>query len=161
MTGLFTVLVALAMAVGIVGTIVPFLPGLSLVLGAGVVYGFVVGWDTAGFVAIAVMVLLLAAGSVAKYVLADRSALRGGAPRQSLILAAIGAVVGFFVIPVVGLVLGGVGALVVAEYQRTGGWETAWRSTRVTLLGVGMGVLLEAVAGVLMALTWGIWVLVE
>lgn len=158
MSGLLTVLVGVAIAVGIAGTLIPVLPGLGLVMAAGIFYGFVAGWDTTGVVAVVVMGLLLVAGTAAKYVLADRSTGLGGAPRRSLLLGAAGAVVGFFVIPVVGVVLGGLAALAAAEYQRLGGWEPARRSTLTTLRGVGIGVALEAVAGVAMALTWLAWV---
>lgn len=156
-----TLLVALTMAIGIVGTVVPVLPGLGLVLTAGVVYGFIVGWDAVGLAAVAVMLVLLVVGTLAKVVLADRSSLRGGAPRRSLLIGAAGAVVGFFVIPVAGVVVGGVGALLVAEQMRIGSWEAAWRSTRTTLLGVGAGVLVEMAAGMAMALVWVAWVLLR
>lgn len=159
MTGLLTALIAAAMAVGIVGTVVPFLPGLGLVLAAGIAYGFVAGWDATAGIALGTMVLLLLAGTAAKYVLADRSAARGGAPRRSLLLATLGAVVGFFVIPVVGIVVGGVGALAWAEYERLGAWDPARRSTLTTLRSIGTGVLVEAAAGVAMALVWVGWVL--
>lgn len=158
MTVLTTVLVGLAIAVGIVGTIVPVLPGLGLVMAAGVVYAFLSGWDAAAVTALAVMALLLVAGTAAKYVLADRSATRGGAPRRSLLLGALGAVVGFFVIPVIGIAVGGVGGLALAEYQRLGDWEPARRSTVVTLRSIGTGVLVEAAAGLAMAFTWVVWV---
>jgi uncharacterized protein YqgC (DUF456 family) len=161
MIGLVTVLVALTMAVGIVGTIIPVLPGLGLVLTAGIVYGFVVGWSVVGLVAITVMLVLLALGTAAKMILADRKRGRGGAPRRSLLIGAAAAVVGFFVIPVIGLAVGGVAGLMIAEHERTGAWDSAWRSTRTTLVGVGTGVLLEVAAGVGMAMVWLIWALVR
>lgn len=161
MTGLVTVLVALAMAIGIIGTIIPILPGLGLVLAAGIAYGFVVGWSAVGLIAIAIMLGLLVLGTAAKVILADRSTARGGAPRRSLFIGTAGAVVGFFVVPVIGLALGGVAGLLIAEHERTGDWDAAWRSTRTTLIGVGTGVLLEAVAGVAMALVWITWVLLR
>jgi uncharacterized protein YqgC (DUF456 family) len=157
---LAVLLVGLAMAIGIVGTVLPILPGLALVLAAAVAYGFIVGWNAVAIVAMAVIVLLFGVGSAAKYVLAGQSAKKGGAPRQSLMFAALGAVIGFFVIPVLGLVIGGIGALVVAEYLRTHDWGSAWRSSRTTLLGIGTGVLVEIAAGIAMALTWAVWVVV-
>lgn len=160
MAPLVTALVGVAIAVGIVGTIIPVLPGLGLVMAAGVFYAFVSGWDAVAVTALVVMAVLLLGGTAAKYVLADRSSARGGAPRRSLLLGALGAVVGFFVIPVVGIVVGGIGALAAAEYQRLGDWEPARRSTLLTLRSVGTGVLVEAAAGIAMALTWVVWVVV-
>jgi uncharacterized protein len=160
MTSFVTLLVGLAMAVGIVGTVVPFLPGLGLVVVAAVMYGFVVGWDAVGFVSLGVILVLGAAGAAARIFLADRSSTRGGAPRRSLLIASVAAVVGFFVIPVVGLLVGAAAGLVVAEYQRTHSWSAAWRSSQVTIVGFSTGVLVEMAAGVLMALVWLAWVLV-
>ena len=147
-------LVLLAMLVGLVGVVVPLLPGLLLIWAAGVAWAWADGGGARWAVA-AVLTLLLLAGTAAKYVLPARSASGAGAPRRTLLLGALGAVVGFFVIPVVGLVVGGVGAVYLAELQRLGGSAAAWRSTRAVLVGIGVGMLVELATGVLMVAVWG------
>lgn len=152
------VLVGLAMAVGLVGVLVPALPGLLLIWAAGLVWAL----EETGrprWVVLAVMSALLVAGTVAKYVLPGRAARGAGAPRSSLLLAGAAAVVGFFVVPVVGAVLFGVGALFLAETRRLGDRAAAWRATRTALVAVGIGVACEVAAGVAMALTWLVAVL--
>ncbi|MGH8892996.1 MAG: DUF456 family protein, partial [Actinomycetes bacterium] len=84
-----------------------------------------------------------------------------GAPRSTLALGVVGAVVGFFVIPVVGVAVGGVGALYLAELNRLGSGPAAWRSTRAVLVGVGIGMLIELVAGVMMVALWAASALVS
>lgn len=143
-------LVLLVMAVGVVGTVLPFLPGLALVWAAGLVWAWQDGWGTARVVVAVVLTVLLVAGTVAKVALPARAVTGTGAPRSTVVIGAAGALVGFFVIPVVGLVVGGVGAVYLAELRRLGRADLAWRSTRSVLLGVGLGVLVEIGTGLLM-----------
>lgn len=156
-SGLGTAAVALVMAVGLAGTLVPFLPGLALIWAAGLVFGLVAGFGTGGAVAFGVMTVLLAAGTAAHYLLPTRcGAARGAAPRALAAGAALG-MVGFFVVPVVGLPLGAALGVLLAERSRTGDWAAAWDRTRGVVLGFGLGVLAELAAGLLMVLTWAAW----
>lgn len=148
-------LVLLVMAAGLIGVVVPVLPGLLFIWGAGVFWAWADGGGGRWAVA-ALLTVLLVGGSVAKYALPARSASGAGAPRRTLVLGALGAVAGFFVIPVAGLLVGGVAAVFLAEYQRLGGAAPAWRSTRAVLVGVGIGLMVELATGVLMIWLWGI-----
>lgn len=153
-------LVGLSMAVGIVGVLVPLLPGLLLVGAAALVWALAVG-STVGWVVFAAIVVVLAMGTAAKYVLPARDLAAVGAPRSTLLIGAVGAVVGFFVIPVVGLPIGGVLGIYLAELRRQRGDAAgAWRATKVTLRAIGIGILIELAAGVTGALIWLAGVLV-
>jgi uncharacterized protein YqgC (DUF456 family) len=147
-------LVLLVMLVGLVGVLVPVLPGLVLVWGAGVVWAWV-GGGAGHWAVAAVLTLLLVVGTVAKYALPARKASGAGAPRHTLLVGAAAAVVGFFVIPVVGLVVGGVAGIYLAERARLRSDAAAWRSTRAVLLGIGIGVLVELVTAASMIAIWG------
>jgi uncharacterized protein YqgC (DUF456 family) len=98
-------------------------------------------------------------GTVAKYALPGRRAHADGAPATTLMLGVTGMVVGFFVIPVVGLIAGGVLGVYVAERARLGDHAAAWASTRRVLVAAGIGALVEIGAGVLMIGVWLIGVL--
>jgi uncharacterized protein YqgC (DUF456 family) len=148
-------LVLLVMLVGLAGVIVPVLPGLLLVWAAGLSWAWLDGGGARWAVA-AVLTVLFVAGTAAKYVLPARRAAADGAPRRTLLLGATGAVVGFFVIPVVGVVVGGVGAVYLAEAARLGDAGAAWASTRAVLVGVGIGVLVELATGLVMVAVWGV-----
>jgi len=153
------VLVALAMAVGVAGTVVPLVPGLGLVAAAALVYGVVEGFGTVGTVAFVAILALAAAGTAAGIVLPHRAAGGAGASRSSLLVGAAGAVVGFFVVPVVGLPLGGVLGIYLAERGRTGDHDAAWRTTGAALRGFGLAALAQLGAGLLMVAVWVAWVL--
>lgn len=149
-----SVLVGLVMLVGLVGIVVPVLPGTALVLAAGVAWALLVQQDGAGrWVVLGVMTALFVAGLVLKYLLPGRR-LAGHLPRTTLLAASVGAVVGLFLLPPLGLLLGGVLGTYLAETRRLGAGRDARRSTVQVLQAVGLGVLAELAAGTLMVATW-------
>lgn len=152
--GELTWLVGALVAVGLVGTVVQVLPGAVLVgasvAGWGVLTGGPRGWTVA-----VVAVLLTAAGQVLKYLLAGRRLRRGGVPRSALVWGGALGVVGFVVVPVVGVVLGFLLGVYLAERVRLRSHAAAWRATGVALRAAGLTVLVELTAALLVA---GVWV---
>jgi uncharacterized protein YqgC (DUF456 family) len=146
------VLVALAIAVGVVGVIVPVLPGSMLVLGAVLVWAWDVGTAT-GWVVFAVATTFIALGSVVKYVVPGRRLRDKEIPGSTLFLGAALGIVGFFVIPVVGLLIGFVLGVYLAELRRLG-HRAAWPATVHALKAVGLSVSIELVSCLLAAATW-------
>jgi uncharacterized protein YqgC (DUF456 family) len=153
------VLVGIAMAVGLVGTVVPVLPGLLLIWGAALAYGVATGFGTAGIVAFVLITALAAAGVAAGVVLPRRAAGAAGAAQSSLWLGGVVAVVGFFVVPVVGVPLGGALGIFVGEQLRTRDSAVAWRATWATLKSFGLAALVQFGAGVVMVAAWAGWLL--
>ena len=154
------VVVALAMAVGVVGTVVPFVPGLGLVWLAALVFGIGAGFGPIGLAAFAAITLFALAGTTAGIVLPHRAAGAGGAGPVAMGLGAALAVVGFFVVPVVGLALGAVVGIYVGELLRTRDATAAWRATLATLKGFGVASLVQVAAGLAMVCVWIVWVVV-
>ena len=152
-------LVALAMVVGIVGTIVPFLPGLPIVWTAALIYGVVEGFGAVGWICFVLITVVGIAGMVAAVVVPKRHVVGGGAPFSTTVVGAVGAVIGFFLIPIIGLVVGGVLGVLLAERVRTRSWEAAWASTKRALVGFGLSALVQFGAGVVMMMTWVAWVI--
>ena len=146
------VLVALAIAVGLVGILVPVLPGSILVLGAVLVWAWNVGGATAWAV-FAVAAVILVAGGVVKYLVPNRRLKDAGVPASTQWIGAGVGIVGFFVVPVIGLFIGFVLGVYLAEYRRLGG-AAAWPSTKHALRAVGLSILIELAAGVAATLVW-------
>lgn len=153
-------LVGVIMVAGLVGILLPVLPGLLMVWAAGLWWTIADGGGGTRWTVFAVLTGLLVLGTVTKYVLPARSAAARGAPIGTLVIGAVGAVVGFFVIPIVGLLVGFVAAIYLAEYVRLRDGGRAWTSTRAALVAIGIGLLVELTAGVLMFAVWllGVWV---
>lgn len=152
---LVDVLVGLAMAVGVVGVVVPVLPGLALVWAAALVWALLSA-GSARWVVLAVATALVVVGTVAKYALAGRSLRGSGAPRSTVAAALLGALAGFFVIPVVGLLVGALVGALVAERRRLATWAAAWTSTRGMLVAIGVGMLVELCAALGIVAAWGL-----
>lgn len=150
------IIVAVVIAVGIVGIIVPVLPGTILVLGAILVWALEIATAT-GWAVFAVCALLLVTGSVVKYLVPGRRLKSSGVPNRTLLIGALLAFVGFFVVPVVGMFIGFVLGIYVAERIRVGGAQ-AWPSTIHALKAVGVSILIELVAAFLAAVTWAVGV---
>lgn len=150
------VLVAVAIALGVVGVIVPVLPGSLLVLGAILVWSVNLGTGT-GWAVLAVAATFLVLGAVVKYAVPGRRLKEAGIPGSTLLLGGVLGVVGFFVIPVVGLVIGFVLGVYLAEVKRVGG-AAAWPATVHALKAVGLAMLIELTASLLAAGTWAVGV---
>lgn len=146
------VLVAVAIAVGIVGVVVPVLPGALLVLAAILVWAIDLGGSTAWAV-FAVATVVIGVGAVVKYAVPGRRLKEVGIPTSTLLLGAVLGVVGFFVIPVVGLPVGFVLGIYLAELSRLGSAE-AWPATVHALKAVGLAMLIEFTASMLAAAVW-------
>lgn len=151
MTGI-EVLVGLAVVVGVVGIIVPVLPGTLLILGAVLVWAVLTGTAEA-WTYFSVVTFLLVVGAVVKYAVPGRNLKAVGVPNRTLVVGALVGFVGFFVIPVVGVFIGFVLGVYLSEIQRVGR-VAAGPSTRHALKAAGVSVLIELVAAVLAAVVY-------
>jgi uncharacterized protein YqgC (DUF456 family) len=91
---------------------------------------------------------------VVKYVLPGRRLKASGVPTSTLVTGGVLGIVGFFVVPVVGLFLGFVLGVWLAELVRLPDRGRAWTSTRGALAAVGWSVLIELFAGLLATAAW-------
>lgn len=143
---------ALVIAVGLVGILVPVLPGSILVVAGVLGWALAVGGPTA-WVAAGVATALVAAGVVVKYVVPGRRLQVAGIPASTQWVGALLGVVGFFVVPVVGLFLGFVLGVYLAELARVGS-KQAWPSTVHSLKAVGLSILIELAAALAATAVW-------
>jgi uncharacterized protein YqgC (DUF456 family) len=150
------VLVALGIAVGLVGILVPVLPGSLLVAAAILVWALDGGSAASWLVALASLALL-AAGTVVKYLVPGRRLQRAGVPSRTLLAGGALGVVGFFVLPVVGLPVGFLLGVYLAQWHRLGR-AAAWPATVQALKAVGLGIVIELGFGILAAAAWAVGV---
>lgn len=155
MSTLALLLIAATMLAGLVGVLLPVIPGLVLVWAAALVWVLNVE-GSLRWVVLAVLTLIALLGASAKYLLSGRAAAASGVPTSTLLAGVAGAVVGFFVIPVLGLIIGGILGVLLAEWARHREWGTAWRSTGAVVRGFGIGVALELLAGITMVGIWAV-----
>ncbi|WP_224391801.1 DUF456 domain-containing protein [Pseudonocardia sp. ICBG1293] len=147
------VVAGLMMLVGLAGIVLPVLPGPLLIVGGVAVWAVPRG-DAVGWWVLGIAVLVTVAGQVAKYLLPGRRLAASGVPTRTLLAGLALGVVGFFVVPVVGLFLGFVLGVWLAELARLPDAATAWRSAREALVAVGWSILIELAAGLVTVAVW-------
>lgn len=153
-----TVLAGIAIFVGIVGIVLPILPGAILSLAAILVWA-IVERSAGGWVVFGIAVVLIGASQVVKYVVPERRLREAGVPRRSMFFGILLGIVGFFVIPVVGMFIGFPIGVYLSEVQRQRTHAAAWTSTKHALRETGVSILIELIGTSLAAGVWLIAVL--
>jgi uncharacterized protein len=147
------ILVALAVAVGLVGIIVPLLPGTLLVYAAIALWSVVersgVSWAVLG-----VVTAVLGTSLLVKYLWPARRMRAADVGRWTLAAGAVLAVVGFFVVPVVGLILGFVLGVYLAELTARRNQLRAWAATVHAVKAAALSVGVELAGGLIATAVW-------
>lgn len=169
--GTLLVVTLIVMFVGLVGSVLPALPGVTLIFISALVYAFTTGFEVVGGWIIALLGLFAALALVADFVGTSYGARRFGASNWGTAGGAIGGIVGALVGllflgigSLFGLILGSVGGVFLGEYlkrrrqgsPRSGTDEPRvrpartddgdWRRTGRAAGGVFVGYLIAAVA---------------
>jgi uncharacterized protein YqgC (DUF456 family) len=142
----YLAIAAVLVLLGVLGTVLPVLPGILLVLGGLFLAAWAQDFTRVGWVGLTVIGILAALAFAADFVASLLGAKRVGASAKALIGAALGGFVGiFFGLP--GILVGPFAGAVVGELLARGGWKQA------TKVGVGtaMGLLFAAVAKLVLA----------
>ncbi len=151
-------LVAVAIAVGVVGILVPLLPGTLLVWAAIAVWA-VLERSTESWVVLGVVTALLGTGVAVKYLWPARRMRAADVGGRTLAAGAVLGIVGFFVIPIAGLLVGFVLGVYLAELVQRRDQRRAWASTVHAVKGVALSVGVELVAALLATAVWTVAVL--
>lgn len=151
-------LAAIGIAIGLIGTVIPVLPGLVLVWASVVAWALLDGGGVLRWTVVGLATVLMVVGYLASAVVPGRRA--HATSGWVLAAGAAGMVIGFFVIPVVGLVVGGLLGVFSAELVRTRDVSSALRMTGHTLRGFGLSVAVQLSAGLAIAVFWAgaVWV---
>ncbi|OZC47101.1 hypothetical protein CH286_12935 [Rhodococcus sp. WWJCD1] len=153
MSTLGEVLVGLVILVGLVGIVVPILPGTILIFAAVAVWAWLTG-GAAAWTVFAIGTILLVLSGVVKYTWPGRRMREAGVPMRSLMVGGLLGIVGFFVIPVVGLFIGFIAGVYVAEVPRHRNHSEAWRSTVHATKAAGLSILVELFGALLASAVW-------
>jgi uncharacterized protein len=149
-----TVLCGLIVAAGVVGVIIPVIPGLLLSWLGVLLWTFIGGAGPVKWVFLAVATLIALVGAGIKYALPGRNMKASGVRTLSIVAGGLLGIIGFFVIPVIGLPIGFVLGVLLAELARHHDREVAWQSTVAALKAVGLAVMIEVATAFAVAVTW-------
>jgi uncharacterized protein YqgC (DUF456 family) len=142
----YLALAAILVALGVLGTVLPVLPGTLLVFGGLFLAAWAQDFTRVGWGGLTIIGVLAALALAADFIASLLGAKRVGASPKALIGAALGGLVGvFFGLP--GILLGPFLGAVMGELLAQGGFKQA------TKVGVGtwLGLLVAAVAKLVLA----------
>ncbi len=144
-------------AVGLVGSIVPVLPGPSIIWLGAMVWAWGDGFEHIGWPRLALLGGMALVAAAADFMLSSWGARMGGATWRGVVAATVGAFVGLIVFSIPGAIIGAAIGLVAVEAAGGNGLgrpglNRAWRSGRGMLLGWIVGIAVQATIGILMAL---------
>lgn len=143
------ILAGLIVLVGIAGTVIPVLPGVLLV-------GATVGvWSVANdaWWLLGIAMVLTSVALALKVLLPARAA-QDQASTAALAVGSVLAIFGFFIVPVVGLPVGFIAGVFLAEAIRLQHLGAAWTATVATLKSIGVSMVVEFGAASMMAIAW-------
>lgn len=159
------VVTGLVMAIGLIGAVVPVLPGAWLIWLAAMGYGLARplvgrplfdGWI--GGIAIVLLTGLAAVDLVLEYVVTHSVAAREGVSFKAMLASLALGIVGLPFFPPIGPLVGAVAGLFLVEYFRHGrNWRQAGRAVLSYARGVGWSVVAEVGLCLLMLAIWLAW----
>ncbi|BCY13856.1 DUF456 domain-containing protein [Actinoplanes sp. L3-i22] len=149
-----TVIAGVLIVAGVIGVVLPIIPGL-LLSWAGVLLWALLSdaGSTVKWLVLAVATVIAGTGMVVKFLWPGRKLKDSGVPLPSLLVGGVLGLAGFFLIPVVGLLLGFLLGIYAMEALRLG-VDQAWPSTRRAVAAVGLSLLVEFAAALAIAVIW-------
>jgi uncharacterized protein YqgC (DUF456 family) len=148
------------MTVGLLGLLIPVIPGLVIIWLASLAYGIGVGFQTPGWIFFSILSVIMVVGSVVDNLVMGQQAHKTGASWISVLLAMLFGVIGTFILPIIGGFIGALAALFLAEWIRRKNWREAMTATTGWAVGCGWAIVIRFILGLLMIGIWIIWVLV-
>src|SRR4051812_24194774 len=152
----------LIMAIGCVGSVVPFIPGTPLILAAAIIHKIIMGPKSAGWFVLIMLIGIALLSITLDYLASVYGAKRFGATRKGMIGAIVGLIVGlFFNLP--GILLGPfIGA---GLFELIGGreWKSAMKAGAGATLGLFAGAVGKFICCICMmllfaaSLVWHVW----
>jgi len=142
------ILTALIMAVGLVGTVLPIIPGTVLILLGAFIYALAEGFQIIGWPTLLALVVLTLIATTADIWASSVGAKIGGASGWSVVVGLIGGLVGLVVFSLPGAIIGAIGGVLLTEIVRVGdlkqafkaggGWIVGWILSTVFQLAIGL-----------------------
>ncbi|MGW1075178.1 DUF456 domain-containing protein [Streptomyces sp. NPDC002537] len=146
-------LVGLVMLLGLLGVVTPGVPGPPIVW-AGVLWWSMTTRTTLAWAVLAGATGVLLLNQAVIWLLPPRRPRGAGITRRAFLVAGSAGIAGFFLVPLLGAVLGFVAGIYGVERRRLGGHGEAWASTRYVMRALGTSVLVELFACLLVVGAW-------
>lgn len=142
------VVTGLAMLVGLIGIVLPVIPGTIIIFASALLYALVEGFQTVGWPTLVVLGLLTIIATTADLWASSVGAKIGGASGWSILTGLLGGLLGFLVFSLPGAILGAILGVLLMELIRVGdlrkafkaggGWALGWILATIVQLAIGL-----------------------
>lgn len=157
-SGLANTLLLVIMLFGLFGMVIPIFPGGFVIWLAASLYGLINGFGGTNFFFYLAISGLMLIGIVIDDVFMASAARKAGATWRSLVFAFLGGVIGTFVLPPFGGLLGAPLLLYLSEYLRGRDKKHAWKVTSSLAVGWGWSFVARFGIGSVMIAIWFVWI---
>ena len=156
---LIITLAGVLMLIGVVGIFVPFVPDLVLIWAAALGYALLVGWGEWGPYLFALITVLGLVGIFVETIVGGAGARVAGASYWGIAAGVVLGVVGLFVLPPFGLIIGLLAGTFAVEYFRLRDLRQAGKAMLGMGIGYGASFGVKLFFAILMIITWLVWVI--
>ena len=142
-------LTIIAMIIGLIGTVVPILPGPLLIFLSVAGYAWATGWQEPTVLVTIGLLLLSAASGSAEFWLPYFGASKASGTRRAAIYGFIGGVIGMFLGFIIGSIIGYAAGVLLGTYQVHHDWDKAIKASLTGVAGRGAAMLVQLGGGIL------------
>jgi uncharacterized protein YqgC (DUF456 family) len=141
---LIQLLAYLGIALGIIGTVAPIIPGPVLIWFSVLAWAWSDGFQAVGWPTLVVLALLVVLAELSDVALATMGAKKGGASWTSMFVAGVVAIIGFIFFNILGAILGAFWGLFAWEaYRQRWQWRKAWRASGSFIIGYIIAIIIK------------------
>lgn len=153
------VLALLTMLIGIIGTVLPIIPGTILIFVAALVYALVEGFQAVGWPTLVLLGVLAILATTADIWVSSIGAKVGGASGWSVLVGLLGGLAGLILFNLPGAILGAVLGVLLTEIIRVGDWRQALKAGSGWVIGWALSTVFQLGVGLIMVAVF-VWQLV-
>jgi len=155
MSGFWLTAALVLMFIGLLGVLLPLIPGVALIWATALVYAIAEGFDKVDPITMVVLSLIALPGITADIWVSNLGAKMGGASLWGILASLVGGIVGFIAFSVPGALIGSLVGLLGVELLRAGDWRQALKASGGLIIGWLLSTLLQlGVGAVLIVIFW-------
>ena len=131
------------MAAGVLGCIIPALPGPPLVFLGAIYYAWKTGWNEVSWPSLSLLFVMMLIGATSNFWLSFLGTRKSGASVWTSVAAFVGGLIGLIVFSLPGLFIGALGAIAALEYSQHKDWSKVMKAGKGYLAGYLLSMIVE------------------
>jgi uncharacterized protein YqgC (DUF456 family) len=144
------VLTGIIMLVGLIGIVLPVIPGTVLIFVAALLYALVERFQAVGWPTLLVLGLLTILATSADIWASSIGAKVGGASGWSVVVGLLAGLAGFVVFSLPGAIIGAILGVLITEIIRVGDWQQALKAGSGWIVGWILSTVFQLIIGLIM-----------